>query len=93
MRITTQQQQKQIYLQNEYNSSVEDVSKNVVFVPSDNFVKTEAQIQRRLPKLNIDGSLLSEMYNKIRTTGSRRLRIDGFPKTHKPNASLCPSFR
>ena len=84
LRITSQQ--LQIHLENEFIFSVEDISKYLILVLSasfDNFAKTEAQTQRRLLKLKIDGFLPFEMHKKIRLTAPY-----GFPRLTR-HISLC----
>ena len=58
--------------------------------PFDNTAKIEAHIQRRLLQLKKEGLLPSNIYSRIRPTGSQRPRMYGLPKIHKQDVPLRP---
>ena len=68
------------------NSVLEDETKFLTLGPSsekDNTLKIESRIQCRQLELHKDDLLPANLYDFISPTGSQRLRMYGFPKTHK----------
>ena len=56
----------------------------------DNTAKKEQKLQKRLLDLANQKILARDVYDRVRPTGSRRLRIYGLPRTHKENIPLRP---
>ena len=56
----------------------------------DNTARNEMKPQKRLLELVNQKVLARGIYDRIRPTGTQRLRIYGLPKTHKENVSCKP---
>ena len=56
----------------------------------DNTAKNEQKLQKRLLDLANQKILARGVYDRVRPTGSQRLRMYGLPKTHKENIPLRP---
>ena len=56
----------------------------------DKTAKLERKIQKRLLELVNSKVLATEIYDRIRPTGSQRPQMYGLPKIHKPNVPLRP---
>ena len=56
----------------------------------DKTAKLERKIQKRLLELVNSKVLATEIYDRIRPTGSQRPQMYGLPKIHKPNVRLRP---
>ena len=69
------------------NSKFENLGPSSEF---DNTAKIEAHIQRRLLQLKKEGLLPSDIYRRIRPTGSQRPQMYGLPKIHKQDVPLRP---
>ena len=69
------------------NSKFENLGPSSEF---DNTAKIEAHIQRRLLQLKKEGLLPSNIYSRIRPTGSQPPRMYGLPKIHKQDVPLRP---
>ena len=77
------------------NSVLENEAKFLTLGPSsgkDNTLKIESRIQCRLLQLHKDDLLPANLYDFISPTGSQRLRMYGFPKTHKKDATSTHSL-
>ena len=56
----------------------------------DNTAKNEQNLQKRLLDLANQNILTRDVYDRVRPTGSQRLRMYGLPKTHKEDMPLRP---
>ena len=56
----------------------------------DNMAKLARKLQKRLLELVNSKVLATEIYDRIRPTGSQRPQMYGLPKIHKPNVPLRP---
>ena len=56
----------------------------------DKTAKLERKLQKRLLELVNSKMLATEIYDRIRPTGSQRPQMYGLPKIHKPNVPLRP---
>ena len=59
-------------------------------IASDNTIKSEAKLQRRLLQFFKSKFLSKETYERIRPAGSQRPRMYGVPKIHKAGVPLRP---
>ena len=69
------------------NSNFENFGPSSEF---DNTAKIEAHIQRPLLQLKKEGLLQSNIYSRIRPTGSKRPHMYGLPKIYKQDLSFRP---
>ena len=53
----------------------------------------ENSLSRKLKGLENNQEITSDLYNKLRPTGSQLPKIYGLPKIHKPDCHLDPLFR